>query len=78
MPTSRTTQPGANTDADTDADATTTVIAGLRNRLARTGTLNHPAVRCELRKLEELLLGQLDQAGHKPGRHRSPVSATSS
>lgn len=74
MPASRTTKPVADTDAD--AAATTTVIAGLRNRLARTGTLDHPAVRCELRKLEELLLIELDQAGHKPGRHRSPVGAT--
>jgi hypothetical protein len=76
MPASRTTNPGADTDAH--VTATTTVIAGLRNRLARAGTLNHPAVRCELRKLEELLLRQLDQAERKPGRHRSPVSATTS
>ena len=75
MPASRTTKPMADA-ADADAAATTTVIAGLRNRLARAGTLDHPAVRCELRKLEELLLIELDQAGHKPGRHRSPVGAT--
>jgi hypothetical protein len=74
MPASRTTQQGA----DADAAATTTVIAGLRNRLARAETLNHPAVRCELRKLDDLLIDRLDQAGHKPGRHRSPVSATAS
>lgn len=72
MSASRTTKPAA----DAHADATTTVIAGLRSRLARAGTLNDPAVRCELRKLEELLLIEFDQAGHKPGRHRSPVSAT--
>ena len=76
MPTSPAASPG--TDADADAAATTTAIAGLRNRLSRAGTLGHPAVRCELRKLEELVLSQLDQAGHKPGRHRSPVSATCS
>ena len=75
MPASRTTKPVADA-TDADAAATTTVIAGLRNRLARAGTLDHPAVRCELRKLEELLLIELDQAGHKPGRHRSPVGAT--
>jgi hypothetical protein len=74
MPASRTTKPVA--DADADAVATTNVIAGLRNRLTLAGTLEHPAVRCELRKLEEFLLVELDQAaGHKPGRHRSPVSA---
>lgn len=81
MPASRTTKPTKparpEADADADATATTTVIAGLRNRLARAGTLDHPAVRCELRKLEELLLLEFDQAGHKPGRHRSPVGAGS-
>jgi hypothetical protein len=71
MPASPTTSP-----ADADVAATTTAIAGLRSRLSRAGTLGHPAVRCELRKLEELLLSQVDQAGHRPGRHRSPVSAT--
>ena len=76
MPASRANKPAADTTAD--VSATTTVIAGLRSRLACAGTLNHPAVRCELRKLEELLLSQLDQAGHKPGRHRSPASATCS
>lgn len=74
MPASRTTKSG--TDADAHAAATTTVIAGLCSRLSRAGTLDHPSVRCELRKLEELLLSQPDHAGHKPGRHRSPVSAT--
>lgn len=63
MPVSRTAKPGADTDAH--VAATTTVIAGLRNRLARAGTLNHPAAWRELRKLEELLLSQLDQAGHE-------------
>ena len=71
MPASRGIKPGA----DTEADATTTEIACLRDRLARAGLLNHPAVRCELRKLDELVISQLDQAGHRPGRHRSPVSA---
>jgi hypothetical protein len=55
MPSSCTTKPGP----DAKAAATTTVIAGLRNRLAHAGTLDHPAVRYELRKLEELLLSQL-------------------
>jgi hypothetical protein len=74
MTASRPTKPGI----DTDAETTTTVIAGLRNRLARAGTADHPAVQCELRKLDELLIIQLDQAGHTPGRHRSPISATAS
>lgn len=76
MPASRATKPVV--DPDAHAATTTTVIAGLRSRLARAGTLDHPAVRCELRKLEELLLIELDQAGHKPGRHRSPVGASAS
>ena len=71
MPASRTIKPGA----DADAAATTTEIACLRDRLARAGILDHPAVRCELRKLDELVISQLDQAGHTPGRHRSPASA---
>lgn len=74
MSASLTTKPAA--DADTDAAATTTAIAGLRSRLAGTGALNHPEVRCELRKLEELLASHIDLAGHKPGRHRSPVCVT--
>jgi hypothetical protein len=74
MPASRTTKPNAHADAETS----TTVIAGLRNRLARAGTADHPAVQRELRKLEELLISQLDQAGRTPGRHRSPVSTASS
>jgi len=70
MSVSRTIKPGA----DADADATTTEIACLRDRLAGAGILDHPAVRCELRKLDELVISQLDQAGHAPGRHRSPAS----
>jgi hypothetical protein len=69
MPATRTTKPG------TDADATTSVIARLRNQLGNAGTLEHPAVLRELRKLDELLLSQFDQTGHKPGRHRSPIAA---
>jgi len=78
MSPSRMTTPAADTDTDaaTDATATTTAIAGLRHHLTGARALNHPAVRCELRKLEELLASQIDQAGHKPGRHRSPVSVT--
>jgi|HubBroStandDraft_1064217.scaffolds.fasta_scaffold06035_7 hypothetical protein len=70
MPASRTTRPGA----DADIAATTTVIAGLRDRLARTETLEHPEIQSELRKLEDLLFSQPGQSAHKPGRHRSPVS----
>jgi len=70
MPTCRTTKPGT----DADVAAATTVIAGLRDRLARTETLEHPAVQHELRKLEDLLVSQLGHSVHKPGRHRSAVS----
>jgi hypothetical protein len=72
MPATRTTKSGS------DADATTTVIARLRNQLANAGIIDHPSVRRELRKLDELLLSQFDQAGHTPGRHRSPIGAAES
>lgn len=65
MPASRTTKSG------TDATATSSEIARLRNQLGRAGVIDNPAVRRELRKLDELLVGQFDQAGSKPGRHRS-------
>jgi hypothetical protein len=60
--------------APTDTEATTTaaVIAGLRRRLTRQDTLEHPAVLRELSKLEQQVTAQLDQAGRAPGRHRSP------
>jgi hypothetical protein len=72
MPATRTIKSG------TDAATTTTVIARLRNQLGHAGIIDNPAVRRELRQLDELLLSQFDQAGHKPGRHRSPISATES
>jgi len=52
------------------------VIARLRNQLGHAGVIDNPAVRRELRKLDELLLSQFDQTGYKPGRHRSPVGVT--
>ncbi len=79
MPTIRTRTPGTRADVagtTTETDATTTEIAGLRNRLARGGIVDHPAVQAELRKLEEVLISRLDQAGRKPGRHRSSVIVT--
>lgn len=66
----------AKPSANTDAETTTTVITGLCSRLACAGTVDHPAVQCELHKLEQLLINQLDRAGRKPGRHRSSTSAT--
>jgi len=64
---------GSGNQADTEAEATATAtaIAGLRWRLRRQGTLEHPAVLRELRKLEEQVTAQLaDQIGRNPGRHR--------
>jgi hypothetical protein len=55
----------------TDIAAATTAIAALRGRLRRPGTLDHPAVRRELRKLEEQLAALPEHAGRKPGRHRA-------
>lgn len=74
MLASHTTKPGT----DPDVAAATTVIAGLRDRLARTETFEHPAVQCELRKLEDLLVSHLGQSAHKPGRHRCPASTATS
>jgi hypothetical protein len=53
-----------------EADATTTAIAGLRRRLIRPGVFENPAVRRELRKLDELLAA-FEQAESNPGRHRA-------
>jgi len=69
---------GAPSDPDdpqagTDAEAAAAAIAGLRWRLARQSTLEHPAVRRELRQLDEQLAAQLDQAARTPGRHRIRV-----
>ena len=66
----------AGTEAE--AAAATTAIAGLRWRLRRQGTLEHPAVRRELRKLEEQLAAQLERAERTPGRHRAPADGISS
>jgi len=63
------------TDAETEATAASTAIAGLRRRLSHQGVIEHPAVLRELRKLEEQLAAQLDGAGCAQGRHRSPAEA---
>jgi hypothetical protein len=60
---------------EADAATTTTAIAVLRARLRHQGTLQHPAVSCELRKLEEQLAAQLEQAERTRGRHRAPASS---
>ena len=62
--------PQAGTDAE--ADAASTAIAGLRWRLRRQSTLEHPAVRRELRQLEQQLAAHFERDGCAPGRHRSP------
>jgi len=61
--------------AHTDAEAAAAVIAGLRRRLAHQSTLEHPAVRRELRHLEQQLTAQLDRPARQPGRHRLPADA---
>lgn len=58
---------------DVEASATATVIAGLRWRLRRQETLEHPKVLSELRKLEEQVADQLGHPGQNTGRHRSTV-----
>jgi hypothetical protein len=56
---------------DMEATATATVIAGLRWRLRRLDTLEHPKVRGELHKLIEQIEEQSSDADQNPGRHRS-------
>lgn len=63
--------------ADDDTAAVTTAIAGLRGQLSCRRTLEHPAVRHELRMLDEQLAAQLERDGHEPGRHRCPPTAVS-
>lgn len=59
-------------ETEVEAAATSTAIAGLRRRLKRHG-IEHPSVRRELGKLEELLTTLFEQAG-RPGRHRRQAS----
>jgi hypothetical protein len=56
--------------SDIDAAAASTVIAKLRYLLRCQDILEHPAVTCELHKLEEQLTAQLAGAAHASGRHR--------
>jgi hypothetical protein len=58
----------------TEAAAAATAIAGLRWRLRRQSTLEHPAVRRELNQLDEQLTAQLDRSASPPGRHRLPAA----
>jgi hypothetical protein len=60
-------------DVEAEAAATTTAIAGLRRRLKRPGSLDHPSVQRELRKLADELVALEDGKRH-PGRHRSNVT----
>jgi len=60
-------------DTEAEATVTTSAIAWLRRRLRRQGTFGHPAVRRELRKLEEQL-AVFEQTGRSPGRHRAQAS----
>lgn len=63
-------QPDLRAEMQAEVAATTTAIAGLCRRLAHPGMFEHPLVRGELRKLEELLAA-FEQAGRSPGRHRA-------
>lgn len=67
----------SQTAADVEASTTATVIAGLRWRLRRRETLEHPKVLSELQKLEEQIADQLAHPDRTPGRHRSTVSTVS-
>lgn len=54
-----------------EATATATVIAGLRWRLKRQETIEHPKVLTELRRLEEQVTAQLAHSDEAAGRHRA-------
>lgn len=60
-------------DVEAEAAATTTAIAGLRRRLKRPGSLDHPSVQRELRKLADDL-AEIENGKRRPGRHRSNVT----
>ena len=61
----------APADPEAEAAATATAIAGLRRRLRRPGTLEHPAVKHELRMLEDQVFVTVQATAH--GKHRSPL-----
>ncbi len=65
---------GRDVPADTEAEAaaTATAIQGLRRRLRRPGTLEHPAVKHELRMLEEQVFVTVEATAH--GKHRFPLT----
>ncbi|HEX9065304.1 MAG TPA: hypothetical protein VF843_09355 [Streptosporangiaceae bacterium] len=58
-----------------DAGPARSAIAELRRQLAAPGVLAHPAVRRELRELEDQLAVKLS-AGRLPGRHRAVAAVT--
>jgi hypothetical protein len=66
-----------DTQPDTEVAITTSAIADLSRQLRRLGTIEHPAIRRELRKLEEQLTILFEQAGREPGRHRAQPSKAS-
>jgi hypothetical protein len=61
-----------------EATRTVTIIAGLRFRLQRQETLEHPKVLSALRKLEEQIEEQFADASQNTGRHRSMVGKATS
>ena len=69
-PSGRRVQDDSPAGTDAEVTAASTAIAGLRWRLRRQSTLDHPAVRRELRQLEQQLTAQFERAGCNPGRHR--------
>ena len=63
-------------DLEAEAAATVTAIAGLRWRLRRPGTLKHPAVMHELRKLEKQIIAADQADDATPGKHRYSLAET--
>jgi hypothetical protein len=67
-------RPDRPPDHEAEAAAAVMAIAGLGHKLGTPGVLEHPAVRHELSKLEELITARIQAASTYTGchRHRQP------
>jgi hypothetical protein len=72
--TGRPARPDRPPDREAEAAAAVMAIAGLGHKLGTPGVLEHPAVRHELSKLEELITAGIQAASAYTGchRHRQP------
>ena len=68
--TGRPARPDRPPDREAEAAAAVMAIAGLGHKLGTPGVLEHPAVRHELSKLEELITTRIQAASAYTGNHR--------